>query len=84
MCEYPTVFRSRFVKKGKKEYTCVECNLLIPTVDSHYSIFAVHDGDAESFRVCQRCENMRMEYLKEDGADPCDVPYRGLLEAIGQ
>jgi hypothetical protein len=79
--DYPTVFRSRFVKKGKKN-TCDECNLLIPTVVPHCSIFAIYDGEPESSRVCQRCENIRMKFLEKDGADSCDVPYRGLLESI--
>lgn len=68
-CDYdmPSVYRARTVK-ARKLYRCEECSGPIVPGEAHEYAFGVYDGDAFTFRTCERCTDLR-QFVKN--SVPC-------------
>lgn len=54
----PSVF-SKTERRAKKAHKCGECGRAIGLGEKYENVFGVWDGDASTFKTCQRCVAVR-------------------------
>lgn len=54
----PSVFERKLVR-ARKAHRCCECLREIQRGKLYWRIFGVWDGEAQSYKVCERCERVR-------------------------
>jgi len=54
----PDVFSQKTVK-ARKEHKCCECGDVIKPGDVYDYIFGVWEGDASTFKTCEKCADLR-------------------------
>lgn len=64
-CDYdsPSVYNPQKVKAARKVHRCSECDRGIQLGEPYESTWGIWDGQAETYRTCQHCLNLR-EYVK--------------------
>ncbi len=56
---YCQVFERTTIKKSRKTFKCCECGREIPIGSSYESTFTVFEGDAERWKACSDCVDIR-------------------------
>lgn len=73
MCELPQAYSYK-VRTARKNHPCCECNNIIPKGDKYHYHSGVWDFEPNSFKICNRCEELRNKINK--GKDIYDtVPF---------
>ena len=80
-CEYGdgeyaevSIYRER---AGRKDWTCCECDEVIPRGVVHHYLKSLYDGAWTEDRWCDRCQRIRKD------AAPC-APVGGLWEELAE
>jgi len=63
------------VRKGRKDWKCLECHEVIPKGTKHHYLRSVFEGEIGEDRWCVRCDTMRKD------AAPC-APMGCLFEEL--
>lgn len=69
------------LRTARKQHRCYECSRPIVPGQKYHDISGCWDGSWSDYKVCQRCERVRLalaEYEKEDYGCLCLAPYGGL------
>ena len=60
-CDYDPadVYRASIVAHARTRHTCSECGRLITIGERYERVFGVWEGDANTFKTCSRCLDLR-------------------------
>lgn len=67
---YCEVFSRSVVKKSRKVFRCCECRRAIPIGSPYERTFTVFEGDAETYRTCMICVEIRDTYYCKPEGNP--------------
>ena len=79
-CEMPEFFESKAVK-GRKEYNCCECGVVIEKGETHQSSTGKWDGRVETFRQCLPCHQVMKDCMSRADC-ACDVGFTALVDWV--
>lgn len=68
---YCTVYEPKTIKKSRKEHKCSDCFKVIPCGDSYESIFTVYEGEADTWKICRKCKQLREGIVQVELAEGC-------------
>ena len=85
-CDLPTVFNEKVVR-ARKQHRCCECGRLILPGCRYQTVFGVWEGNAETFRTCLLCYDLRGVVARIERDSGCDAnestpPFTGLMDAL--
>lgn len=79
-CDMPEFFSQKNVK-GRKNYHCVECGIVIQSGEMHYVSTGKWSGDFLSFRQCVDCHHVMADCIKYADCS-CDVSFCEVSEWV--
>lgn len=77
-CEMPSVF-NQTKPRARKRHRCCECRGWIEAGERYEYSWGIWDGDADSYKTCFGCAELREELGK---LSKCCVPFMGVHEEL--
>ena len=81
MSDQPQCYSSE-LRKARKIHKCCECGTIIEKNEKYHYFSGIWDGEAHSFKTCQKCELLREYCLSSQSVYDDGMQFGGLEEYL--
>lgn len=82
MSDQPQCYSSE-LRKARKIHKCCECGTTIEKNEKYHYFSGIWDGEAHSFKTCQKCELLREDFLSDQSIYDDGIQFGGLEDYLG-